>query len=363
MDLLCFSHLRWDFVFQRPQHLLSRAAKTMRVFYLEEPIWLEHCEAGLTTRMTDEGVVVVQPQLPWGADDVAVQRGLLDRLVAAQRIVAPTLWYYTPAALRFSSHIEGRPVVYDCMDELSAFAGADPELPSLERALLDRADLVFTGGRSLFEAKRRLHPAVHAFPSGVDVGHFRPARDGLPDPVAQRMIAHPRAGFFGVIDERLDRTLLDGVAALRPSVQFVMLGPVAKLDLDELPRRPNIHWLGPAAYRDLPAYIAHWDVALMPFARNDATRFISPTKTPEYLAAGRPVVSTPIADVVHEYGGLRSVGIAADAPAFAAAIDHALGLPRDSWVPEADAVLNGMSWDSTWQRMEGLMREAALAAE
>ncbi len=362
MDLLCFSHLRWDFVFQRPQHLLSRAARRMRVFFFEEPMWVEHGEAALLTRTTAEGVVVVQCRLPWGADPDAEQRHLLDRLMAEQGIVAPVLWYYTPHALAFSGHVPGQVVVYDCMDELSAFAGADPALPALERALLARADLVFTGGHSLFEAKRALHGAVHLFPSGVDVAHFAPAREGLPDPAAQRGVGRPRAGFFGVIDERLDLGLLDAVAALRPGVQFVMVGPLAKLDASALPRRANLHWVGAASYAELPGFVGNWDVALMPFALNAATRFISPTKTPEYLAAGRPVVSTPVADVVRTYGGMRGVGIAGDAAGFAAAIDHARGLRADDWRAEADGMLAGMSWDAIWGRMRGLLGGVGVAA-
>ncbi len=358
--LLCFSHLRWDFVFQRPQHLLSRAAATMRVIYWEEPALAESGAARLDLRRSAEGVLVVRPLLPSGlafADAVAAVRALLDDLLRELAVEDPVLWYYTPLALAFTDHLKGAPVVYDCMDELSAFAGADPALPARERKLMARADLVFTGGRSLYEAKRGQHPDVHAFPSGVDVAHFAPARGALPDPADQVAIPHPRLGFYGVIDERLDQELLAAVADLRPAMQFVLVGPVAKIDPARLPRRPNLHYLGAKTYAELPAYIANWDAALMPFARNEATRFISPTKTPEYLAAGRPVVSTGIADVVRGYGHLRGVAIA-DAPeAFAAAADRALALARApaSWRLEADAVLADMAWDRTWSRMAALI--------
>lgn len=357
--LLCFSHLRWNFVFQRPQHLLSRAARTMRVVFWEEAVF--GADAGLETEATPEGVEVVRPRLPHGCDPVAAERALLDAYLAAHPMPNPVIWYYTPRAFAFSGHLRGTPTVYDCMDELSAFQGADPALPGWERAVMHRAALVFTGGYSLYDAKKAHHPAVHAFPSGVDVAHFRPARGALPEPETQRGIPHPRAGFYGVLDERFDAALLDAVAALRPGVQFVMVGPVVKIDPASLPQRPNIHYPGPARYDELPNLLAHWDVALMPFALNEATRFISPTKTPEYLAAGRPVVSTPITDVVRQYGGTAGVQIANHPAAFAAAIDHALRLAPGTWQPEADRMLADMSWDRIWERMHALIAEAAAA--
>ena len=355
--LLCFSHLRWDFVYQRPQHLLSRAAQTMRVIFWEEPIYAAEAEPARVERWTPEGVLVVQPRLPWGVDGataVAMQRALLDEMMRVRQITDPVLWYYTPAALAFSRHLTGRPIVYDCMDELSAFKDSDPALPGLEHDLMRRAALVFTGGYSLYDAKRAYHPAVHAFPSGVDVDHFLPARGHLPEPQDQAAIPHPRLGFFGVLDERLDRDLLAAAADLRPNYQFVMVGPVVKIADEDLPRRANIHYLGGKSYDELPAYAAHWDLALMPFALNEATRFISPTKTPEYLAAGLPVVSTPIADVIRQYRDTSFVQIAATPEAFAGAADRALTLPS-SWTDGADRMLRDMSWDRTWSMMQSLL--------
>ena len=359
--LLCFSHLRWDFVFQRPQHLLTRAARTMRVLYWEEPVWTESAPPRIEAHAPAENILVVQPHLPYGCDPALAQRGLLDALIRDLEVVDPVIWYYTPQALQFSDHLRAAATVYDCMDELSAFAGADPSLPAQERVLLRRADVVFTGGQSLFEAKKPQHRNVHAFQSGVDTAHFLPARDAIADPADQRGIPHPRAGFFGVLDERLDRHLLAAVADLRPNVHFVLIGPMAKLDLHELPRRPNLHYLGAKQYDELPAYVANWQVALMPFALNAATRFISPTKTPEYLAAGLPVVSTPITDVVRQYGALPGVRVAGTPAAFARGIDQALLQARrpEAWRPRVDAVLAGMSWDSIWAEMAALMAKAS----
>jgi len=258
-------------------------------------------------------------------------------------------------ALEFTRDVSSAAVVFDCMDELSAFAGAPPELVALETELLARADLVFTGGESLFEAKRNRGRRVHAFPSSVDVAHFSKARSAQPEPADQGGIAHPRLGFFGVIDERMDTSLLADVALKRPGWHFVILGPCVKIDPARLPANPNIHYLGMKTYDELPAYLAGWDVALLPFARNASTQFISPTKTPEYLAAGCPVVSTSVRDVVRPYGEQRLVAIADTADQFVAAIEAALtALPTD-WRNRVDQFLSTKSWDRTWAEMSRMI--------
>ncbi len=357
-DLICFSHLRWDFVFQRPQHLLSRAARTMRVLFWEEPLHTTSEYANVDRRVSPEGVIILQPRIPHGRDWATAQRHLLDQVMREFGVHDPLLWYYTPHALHFSGHLNGT-TVYDCMDELAAFAGADPALPELERRLMRKANLVFAGGRSLYEVKHGQHADVHAFPSGVDVGHFLPARGALPDPPDQQVIPHPRVGFYGVLDERLDGNLLAAVADLRPDTHFVLIGPTAKIDLEELPRRANLHYLGSKRYADLPAYVGNWDAAMMPFALNEATRFISPTKTPEYLAAGRPVVSTPVVDVVRQYGATSGVWVAGTAAEFAAAIDAALAQAAGPthWLAPVDQALSEMSWDVIWSCMSLLIEE------
>jgi UDP-galactopyranose mutase len=358
--LLCFSHLRWNFVYQRPQHLMSRFARDYRVLFWEEPQETAAGEAWLQVRVEQSGVRVLLPRLPRGCSprqQQALQRQLLDRYLLAARIRQPVRWYYTPISLGFSQHIAAALTVYDCMDELAAFRGAPPELRQHEQALLREADLVFTGGYSLYEAKRPRHPEVHAFPSGVDVEHFAQARGDLAEPADQAAIPHPRAGFYGVIDERLDTALLDRLACARPELQLVLLGPVAKIDPASLPRRPNIHYLGPKVYDELPQYLAGWDAALLPFARNESTRFISPTKTPEYLAAGRPVASTAVTDVVRGYGDCGLVAIADHAEDFVGAVDQALQLGTgDAALHDtADRLLAGKSWDSVWRGMDALM--------
>ncbi|HEU4714871.1 MAG TPA: glycosyltransferase family 1 protein [Pyrinomonadaceae bacterium] len=358
-DLICFSHLRWDFVYQRPQHLLSRCARDRRVFFIEEPIF-GNSSMRLDVRETDSGVFVVVPHLPDGLRSevaiTAVMKEMIYRLFVDQAIDDYVFWYYTPMALRFASHFKPIASVYDCMDELSAFKGAHSELPLLERELFQNVDLVFTGGQTLYEAKRNQHRAVYAFPSSIDAGHFKKARTSRVDPADQAEIPHPRLGFFGVIDERFDRDLLDQVAQKRPDWQFVMIGPIVKIDPESLPKHKNIHYLGSKKYEELPAYLAGWDIALLLFARNESTRFISPTKTPEYLAAGKPVISTSIRDVVRPYGELNLVHIADNAGDFVRAAETILAKPQDDeWLARVDAFIANLSWDKTWSQMSNLI--------
>lgn len=359
--LICFSHLRWDFVFQRPQHLMSRFARDRRVIFWEEPRYLEGLESPRLDyrQCPDTGVFVATPELAAGGDplsDQATLSTMLDELAAKQK-GALVRWYYTPMMLPFSEHSTVACTVYDCMDELANFKNAPPGIMDLERRLLAEADVVFTGGYSLYEAKRDQHDNIHPFPSSVDVTHFAQARSSTADPEDQAGFPHPRLGFYGVVDERMDLDLLAAVADARPDWSLVIVGPVVKIDPADLPRRPNLHYLGGKTYAELPAYLGGWDVAMMPFAINDATRFISPTKTPEYLAAGRPVVSTPITDVARHYGQLPGVWIAQDQDEFINGCEAALTLvERDErWLRSVDGMLGQTSWDRTFARMAKLI--------
>ncbi len=354
-DLVCLSHLRWDFVYQRPQHLLSRFAQHGRVFFVEEPIFGHIDKPFLDTSSRADKLTVVVPRLPHGLQPEQVeqvQRILLNDFLKEKAISRYMLWYYTPMALGFTNHLAPLLTVYDCMDELSAFNFAPPRLQELESELFQRADLVFTGGQSLYEAKREKHPAVYAFPSSIDKAHFAQAQQPQAQPADQATIPSPRMGFFGVIDERLDIDLLRALATARPDWQVVIIGPVVKIDPASLPQLPNIHYLGGKSYQELPAYLSGWDVALLPFAINASTAFISPTKTPEYLAAGKPVVSTPIRDVVRPYGDAGLVHIAASELNFVTAVELALAQKEDiAWSQKVTAFLSDMSWDTTWQQM------------
>ena len=358
-DLVCFSHLRWDFVYQRPQHLLTRGARDRRVFFVEEPIY-GNGSMRLEVREAESGVFVVVPQLPDGLRSEiainAVMKEMTRQLFFEHEINQYVFWYYTPMALKFTEHFNPIASIYDCMDELSAFKGAHSQLPLLEKQLFRSVDLVFTGGQSLYEAKCNQHSAIYAFPSSIDASHFRKARTAVEDPEDQASIPHPRLGFFGVIDERFDSELLDQVAAKRPDWNFVMIGPIVKIDPDSLPKHKNIHYLGAKKYDELPDYLSGWDIALLLFARNESTRYISPTKTPEYLAAGKPVISTSITDVVRPYGELKLVEIADTPDEFINAAEKILSnSSRSEWLTRVDAFLQDISWDKTWSQMSELI--------
>lgn len=366
--LVVFSHLRWDFVYQRPQHLLTRLARNRTVYVVEEPVYAPGAPPRLERSRPAQGVVLLRPHTPveeGGFCDAQepVLRALLDAFVAEEGLGLCLLWFYTPMALPLADAFMAVGVVYDCMDELAAFAFAPPQLLAREQALLDRADLVFTGGPSLYEAKRDRHPDVHCFPSSVERERFGLARGGrLPDPDDQAALAPPRLGYFGVVDERMDLDVLRALAETHPEWAVVVVGPVVKIDPATLPQAPNLHYLGQRAYHQLPAYLSGWDVALLPFARNESTRYISPTKTLEYMAAEVPIVSTPIADVVGPYGELVYLG---DTPAaFVAACERALrssAAERERRAAGMRDVLDGTSWDRTAARMETLLDDLLLA--
>lgn len=354
IDLVCFSHLRWGFVFQRPNHLLSRFSKHQRVFFIEEPIFYDG-EDKLQIENYNENLFVVTPHMKNNLSEQQVtkrQKKFVDNLFSNMNIEKYISWYYTPMALPFTNHLQPQLVVYDCMDELSAFKFAPPQLTILEKQLFKKADVVFTGGQSIYESKKNAHHNIYAFPSSIDKHHFGKARKIKEDPDDQKHIPHPRFGFFGVIDERFDIDLIDAVAKEKPDWHFVLLGPIVKIDPASLPKYSNVHYLGGKKYDELPNYIAGWDVAMVAFAMNESTRFISPTKTPEYLAAGKPVISTPIRDVVRPYGDNKLVHIVNNAQEFIQAAEEELNKKRKtSWLKKVDDFLLYNSWDRTWGQM------------
>ena len=364
-DLIVFSHLRWDFVWQRPQHLISRLARSRRVFFVEEPIRDETGPDRWEIAEPISGLHVCRPRTmhdaPGFHDGQYEPLGrLIERLVAEKGIGEHDAWFYTPMAFPLARHLDPSVVVYDCMDELSAFLHAPKELLERERLLFERADVVFTGGPSLHRAKKDRHANAHCFSSSVDAAHFAKAKGDIAEPAEQAPLPHPRLGFFGVIDERLDIPLLDAAAALRPDWQFVLVGPVVKIDPDTLPRRANIHYMGQRPYAELPAFLSGWDVCLLPFALNDATKYISPTKTLEYMAAERPIVSTPITDVAEPYGDI--VAIVERAEELVEACDKALAMgdaERNDMITRMRGVLARTSWDSTAAAMVKRIEDAA----
>lgn len=362
-NLLCFSHLRWDFVFQRPQHLLTRFSKELNVYFFEEPIAdvKKGEKSYLSVSSRNEKLRILVPHIPAGsskAEAVQLQKEMLHLFLKDKKVADFIFWYYTPMALEFSSAYYPDLIIYDCMDELSAFKNAPPELTALEKDLLSRADVVFTGGYSLYEAKKNMHQNIHPFPSSIDKEHFAKARKKGKEPEDQAGIPGKRLGFFGVIDERFDHKLIEEAASRQPDWQFVLIGPVVKINQDILPKNANIHYLGAKKYEELPAYLSGWDVALIPFQLNESTRFISPTKTPEYLAAGIPVISTPIRDVVYPYGKAGLVSIVHDIEDFTLAAKAALRQSKWPWLASVDDFLDKSSWNQTYNDMTALIRQA-----
>ncbi|HTH50533.1 MAG TPA: glycosyltransferase [Pyrinomonadaceae bacterium] len=337
---------------------MSRFAREHRVLFVEEPFFdgggdrIEVVDA-------DSNVFRLIPHLE-ANDRPANERikPLLDEKLAELGVRNYINWFYSPMMVELAAGMKPQAVIFDAMDELSAFRGAPPELLANESRLFSQADLVFTGGQSLYEAKKDRHHSVHAFPSSVDVTHFAKAREVTEDAAEQRDIAHPRIGFVGVIDERMDTELLADIAGLKPDWQFVMIGPVVKISESDLPRKYNIHYLGMQSYDDLPTFLAGWDAAMMPFALNESTKYISPTKTPEYLAAGLGVASTPITDVVTPYGDLGLVHIARTAREFVAALETALSEDAETRNARVAEFLKENSWDKTFAAMSELIDNA-----
>ncbi|MET3980487.1 glycosyltransferase involved in cell wall biosynthesis [Mucilaginibacter sp. UYP25] len=357
-NIICFSHLRWDFVFQRPQQLLTRFSGKFRVFFIEEPVFDTDGETYYAYLERAE-VQVIVPHLPRVNDPEntnALLKTLLNNFLKGKSMASYTFWYYTPMALDFSRKHQPELIVYDCMDELSAFKFAPQALKELEKELLQKADIVFTGGQSLYEAKKGQHSNIHPFPSSIDKQHFGSARKIRTTLNKEKIQDHYTLGFYGVIDERFDIDLIRGIADARPDWKIVLVGPIVKIDPAHLPAHENITYTGPKSYQELPAYLAEWDFALIPFLLNESTKFISPTKTPEYLAAGVPVVSTPIRDVVNPYGKYRMVKIAHDAEGFIMEIEDQLQfLEKESWLEKVDDFLSQNSWDNTCSQMLSLM--------
>lgn len=363
-DIVVFSHLRWDFVYQRPQHLLSRLAENHRVIFVEEPVFDDGGELRMECSTPEKNVTVCRPHSPrrghgFSDEQLPYVRNLLRKLVRQEKLENYIVWFYTPMAMPLADNLQPRAIVYDCMDELSAFLNAPRQLLDREAELLKLADVVFTGGPSLYRAKKNRHSNVHCFPSSVDAKHFGAARNPELDAPRQAHLARPRLGFFGVIDERLDLLLLDKLALAHPEWQVCMVGPVVKIDPATLPRRPNIHYFGQQSYASLPGFLAGWDVCLLPFARNDSTRFISPTKTLEYMAAEKPIVSTPITDVAEPYGDIAYFG---DSPeAFIGACERAFSAgdaERSARTAKMQQVLSRTSWDATAAAIQDLIGKA-----
>ncbi|WP_300435350.1 glycosyltransferase [Christiangramia sp.] len=347
-DLMVFSHLRWNFVYQRPQHLISRISRHYKILFIEEPI-ADEIEDGYELNIIHKNLHVFKPRVK---DMEAIPSVLLAFLQSTQVEYA---WFYSPSFSSLLAYIDVNFIIYDCMDELSLFKGAPAELIEQEKFLISEADIVFTGGKSLYESKSQRHPNTFCFPSSVEREHFEKARYHLSLPEDLKHIPSLIVGYCGVIDERIDMDLLQNTALLLPGVSFVMIGPLAKIDDSELARAPNIFYLGMKSYESLPQYLAAFNIAMMPFALNDSTKYISPTKTLEYMAAGKPIISTAIKDVERDYS--HCIPIISTAEEFAAAIKELLNTNNQEYQQDYNKILDRTSWDNTANSMIQILKE------
>lgn len=352
-DMIVFCHLRWNFVYQRPQHLISRMSQNLKVLLIEEPIGYEPDEENSGNLIViNENLHVLQPKVK----DIESITAIIPQYIKNSD---PLLgWFYSASFTPLLDLFEFETIVYDCMDELTLFKGAPEHLIAQEKYLLANADIVFTGGKSLYESKKQHHSNVYCFPSSVDQKHFAQALNGVSIPQDIAHLQEPVVGYFGVIDERIDLQLLRATAKKMPNVSFVMIGPLAKIDQSDLPQEENIHYLGMKAYNELPSYLKGFDIAMMPFAINDATKYISPTKTLEYMAAGKPIISTKITDVVRDYS--ICVNLIETSDEFCEAITYLFD-KRDqlSLQLEYYDILQNTSWDVTAAKMQSIIKTFA----
>lgn len=351
-DIVVFSHLRWNFVYQRPQHILSRLAKKYKILFVEEPFYSNNqTDNCFTIRQVSPNLSVFNTH----AESIESTTEILRQYLENQTI--GTAWFYSPAFVKALDAISFERVVFDCMDELTLFKHAPQVLIEQEKELIGRSDIVFTGGKSLYSAKRKHHHSVHCFPSSVDRKHFEKAMNGIEVPSEMAAFTGTVVGYYGVIDERIDYELLEKTAQLCPVVDFVLIGPFAKVNPESLPALPNIHFLGMRSYEQLPNYLKRFNVAMMPFAMNDATKFISPTKTLEYMAGGKSIISTPVYDVVRDYA--NHIEIINTASEFALAIGRSIRQLGEGDVLKYQEILDKTSWDNTVSRMTALMEQTA----
>ncbi len=364
LPILVHCHLRWDGVWQRPQQLMSRMARRRKIGFLEEPIFLQNGEQPYLHVRESQGVTIAQPHVPpqdeWlpqvSESNQRIIRELVQPFIREHGFTNGIRWHYAPMAIYLQELQQPAAVVYDCMDELSAFRGAPPALVQCERQLMSQADLMFTGGLSMYLNKREHHGNCHRFDSGVDLEHFAQATEPMtPVPDDARDSPRPILGYYGVIDERMDYDAIRALSAAFPEGTVKLVGPVTKVDPAELPQAPNIVYVGQRSYADLPRYLKAFDVALVPFADSSATRFLSPTKTLEYFAGRKPVVSSPINDIVENYAD--TVWIARNPEEYVASVREALSGNNGERLERGIGYAREKTWDAIVQQMESLLMD------
>jgi glycosyltransferase involved in cell wall biosynthesis len=368
--IIALCHLSWNWVWQRPQQFLSRLAKTHPILFVET--YCSDTPTGFIRLHSPEGhpnVTVCETHLPasrWsdGRFIDRERRRLLRNTLAnelAGRFDDAILWFNDPMAVTaFAGYLDESLIVYDCMDELSQFKGAPPALIEREYELLEVADVVFCGGRKMRDKRVRINPNSHFYGTGVDCRHFGSARSpSLAVDSAIAALRGPVLGYFGVVDERIDYELLAALADADPTWHVVMVGPTAKVDPAQFPRRSNLHFLGGRPYAQLPAITKGFSVCLMPFALNEATEYINPTKALEYMAAGRPVVSTALDEVKSNFKTVAR--IAGSHREFIAMCRREVDSPSQTRIERGLSLASENTWEAIVAKMERHVADALSA--
>lgn len=346
-DVIVFCHYRWQFVYQRPQHIIGRLATNLKVLFIEEPLLNPDSNRSGNLIVMNDNLHILQPNV----QNIESIAHIIPEYVTNKSV--PVGWFYSPSFSPLLKHINFQTVIYDCMEEPSLIKGDSKDAINQEKYLMSRADIIFTNGRSLYESKKQRHSNVHLFPGSVDKSHFYKASNWntVPDDIAH--IQSPIVGYYGIIDERIDFSLLHETALKLPNVSFVMIGPLMA-DVQNLPKEANIHYLDMKSYDEMPHYLKAFDIAMMPFVVSDATKYISPAKTLEYMAAGKPIISTKTGDVV-DYR--ICVNVIETAEEFCNAITFLLDrMDRLSLEMEYYSILKKTSWDAVTHKMESMIR-------
>lgn len=372
--IVCLSSTRWSFLWQRPQQIMSRLCARHDILYVDPPFPV--AEEQVRGISNDESGTLIVKNLQTINDALQIFRPLeisrfsypdLDsnellkmnqELLQCQIQKAlfqlgwqhPLLWLYDPRNVNLVDQLNPCGVIYDCVDSFRSFSWSHPHVSIWEEALVDRADVVLATSRALYQERLRKNRYTFLVPNAADYKHFSPWQ-GYEKPADITAISRPRLGFIGAIYEWVDLELLQVIADKSPAWNLVLIGP--KQHGLQLPERSNIHWLGQRGYAELPAYVHSFDVALIPFLVNETTQHANPIKFWEYLAAGKPVVSTLLPEIPDVPGVVwRSENHSMFCNHCAQALElvqHPLS--RNKIITKARAIAYANSWENRCKRI------------
>ncbi len=351
--IVCFSDISWNVKFQRPHQLFSQAKRINIIIFIEKPLLQRSGKPNHFISRVSDNILILTPVItdedPESTIHETVEQLLTEKL-KSHNTTEYICWYYSPKAINYSQKLTPKLIIFDCMDECCGYEGADTEVNESEKKLLEVTDLVFTGGRSLCNAKKLLHKNVHLFPDSIDYERF----NGNTKQAKKNIIKKPAAkiGYFGVIDERLDLNLLDKIAANKPKWKFEIAGPIVENMHGKLPERKNITFTGDIRDEEIPSIIGEWDAAILPYSKNNSTENTAPSRLLVYFAANKNIVSTSINDIVHYFGENGMVRIADEPDDFVKALEAAIKYkPEAEWQKKVDSIIRKTTWEKTWNGM------------